>query len=78
MVHHVIAEVDRGTPVIVRRIAVERADGLEGVEAKVRSIEGRTLVEGVGIVVKELWERRNDSINEVRRTSSVGSRGVSS
>jgi formyltetrahydrofolate-dependent phosphoribosylglycinamide formyltransferase len=46
MVHEVVAEVDRGSPVLVREVPIERDDTLASLEEKIHVLEHRLIVEG--------------------------------
>ncbi|KAF8835612.1 Formyltransferase [Paxillus ammoniavirescens] len=55
MVHRVIAEVDRGPPVIVREVEVSKGEDLEaGYEPRMHRVEWEIIVEGTKIVLDEV------------------------
>ncbi|KAL1976847.1 hypothetical protein VTN31DRAFT_3129 [Thermomyces dupontii] len=60
MIHHVISEVDMGQPVLVREIPFVKGedDDLMSFEQKVHQVEWGAVVEGVGIVIREILQTR--------------------
>jgi phosphoribosylglycinamide formyltransferase len=54
MVHEVVAEVDRGTPVVVQEIDCREGESLESLEARIHEVEHRIIVEAT----REMLERR--------------------
>jgi len=55
MVHRVIAEVDRGAPVIVREVEVSKGEDLEaGYEPRMHRVEWEIIVEGTKMVLDEV------------------------
>lgn len=54
MIHRVIAEVDRGAPVLVREIELAQCKTLEEYEAKVHEVEHVAIVEGTNRVLEEI------------------------
>ncbi|WWC86100.1 uncharacterized protein L201_000971 [Kwoniella dendrophila CBS 6074] len=54
MVHKVIAEVDRGQPLIVRDVEIKKEDKLEDLEARIHEVEHQIIVEGAKMVLEEL------------------------
>lgn len=54
MIHKVIAEVDRGEPVLVKELDLIKGESLEDYEARVHAAEHVAIVEGTNIVLKEL------------------------
>jgi phosphoribosylglycinamide formyltransferase len=54
MVHEVVAEVDRGTPVIVREIDCREGESLEDLEARIHEVEHIIIVQGA----REMLQRR--------------------
>jgi phosphoribosylglycinamide formyltransferase len=61
MIHNVISEVDMGTPILVREIPFIKGvdEDLEALEQRIHEIEWKAVVEGTGIVLKELQEERS-------------------
>jgi phosphoribosylglycinamide formyltransferase len=45
MVHEVVAEVDRGTPIVVREIECKQGESLEGLEGRIHTVEHQIIVE---------------------------------
>ncbi|RKP32319.1 phosphoribosylglycinamide formyltransferase [Metschnikowia bicuspidata] len=58
MIHHVIAEVDRGEPVLVKEIDLRNEETLEQYEERVHAVEHKAIVEGTNIVLSELIAAR--------------------
>lgn len=56
MIHKVIAEVDRGEPVLVKELELIKGETLEEYEERVHAAEHKAIVEGTNIVLKELEE----------------------
>lgn len=54
MIHKVIAEVDRGEPVLVKELELKKDETLEEYEARVHAAEHVAIVEGANIVLGEL------------------------
>lgn len=54
MVHRVIAEVDRGEPLLVMEIDLKKYESLEDYENRVREVEHRAIVEGTNIALDEI------------------------
>lgn len=56
MIHKVIAEVDRGEPVLVKQLDLRKDETLEQYETRVHETEHVAIVEGTNIVLDELAE----------------------
>ena len=54
MIHKVIAEVDRGEPVLVKELDLLKGETLEQYEDRVHKVEHEAIVEGTNIVLEEL------------------------
>ncbi|CAH2352079.1 phosphoribosylglycinamide formyltransferase [[Candida] railenensis] len=54
MIHKVIAEVDRGEPVLVTEIELKKDESLEEYEDRVHKVEHVAIVEGANKILKEL------------------------
>lgn len=54
MIHKVIAEVDRGTPVLVKEIDLRKDESLDDYEVRVHELEHVAIVEGTNIVLEEI------------------------
>lgn len=61
MIHYVIAAVDRGTPILVRDVPIEKGETLEELEEKIHKEEHQLIVKGTAQAVAELWQRRRRS-----------------
>lgn len=58
MIHYVVAEVDRGEPILVREIKCVDGETLESLEEKMHAEEHQIIVTGTGMAVVRLWEER--------------------
>ncbi|KAL1860462.1 Bifunctional purine biosynthetic protein ADE5,7 [Diaporthe australafricana] len=58
MIHYVIAEVDRGEPIMTREIECREGEKLEELEQRIHSHEHELIVEATAKVVGELLARR--------------------
>ncbi|ABN64302.1 Phosphoribosylglycinamide formyltransferase (GART) (GAR transformylase) (5'-phosphoribosylglycinamide transformylase) [Scheffersomyces stipitis CBS 6054] len=54
MIHRVIAEVDRGAPILVKELELKKEETLEEYESRVHAVEHVAIVEGTSIISKEL------------------------
>lgn len=45
MVHYVVAEVDRGEPILTRRIPINKGDSIEDLESRIHGVEHELIVE---------------------------------
>ncbi|WVQ85325.1 hypothetical protein IAT38_007490 [Cryptococcus sp. DSM 104549] len=54
MVHRVVAEVDRGEPLLVREVEIKKEDKLEDLEERIHSVEHEIIVDGARLVLEEL------------------------
>jgi phosphoribosylglycinamide formyltransferase len=54
MVHRVIKEVDRGEPLIVRKVEIKEGDSLQDVENRIHGVEHEIIVEGTKKILEEL------------------------
>ncbi|KAA8901877.1 formyl transferase-domain-containing protein [Sphaerosporella brunnea] len=57
MIHRVIGEVDRGEPVLVRKVAMRQCESLEELEARIHEVEHKAIVDGTRIVLEERRRR---------------------
>lgn len=66
MVHYVIREVDRGTPIVVREVpCVEgKIKSEEDLRLKIRKVEHEIIVEGTALAISNLWEQRRAAAKE--------------
>lgn len=69
MIHRVIAEVDRGEPVLVKEIDLKKEETLEEYEARVHAVEHKAIVEGTKIVLEELIEEKEKKETEKKKES---------
>lgn len=61
MIHYVISEVDRGTPIVIRQVKVEQGETLEDLETKIHGHEHQLILEGTAMAIHNIWEdRRKD------------------
>jgi len=61
MCHYVIKEVDRGEPIVMREIPCKEGESLEELTERVHKVEHEIIVEGTGIAIEQLWEKRRGS-----------------
>ncbi|KAH9946805.1 phosphoribosylglycinamide formyltransferase [Amylocystis lapponica] len=54
MVHRVVKEVDRGTPVIVRQVEIKPGEPIEAFEERLHKIEWEIIVQGTAAVLDEV------------------------
>lgn len=60
MVHHVVAEVDEGEPVVVKKVECKTGESLSDLEARIHEIEWAAIVEGVKIEMGVLEAKRKE------------------
>jgi phosphoribosylglycinamide formyltransferase len=58
MIHYVIRDVDRGTPIVVREIECRTPETLEELTERVHEQEHELIVEGTAMAISKLWEDR--------------------
>lgn len=58
MIHYVIAEVDRGAPIMTREIECREGESLEDLQQRIHSHEHALLVEATAKVVGEILEEK--------------------
>jgi len=60
MIHYVIAEVDRGEPIIVKEIPLQHPedDDLDKLEQRIHETEWKAIVEGTQKAIDTLWKAR--------------------
>ncbi|PQE11637.1 Phosphoribosylglycinamide formyltransferase protein [Rutstroemia sp. NJR-2017a WRK4] len=58
MIHYVISEVDRGTPITVREIECREGESLEDLEKRIHEQEHDLIVEGTSMAILDLWAKR--------------------
>lgn len=59
MIHYVVAEVDRGEPIVVRKIKCKLGETLEQLTERIHENEHELIVEGTGMAISNVWEKRN-------------------
>jgi phosphoribosylglycinamide formyltransferase len=55
MIHYVIAEVDRGPPILVKEIEILKGEPLENLEERIHESEWETIVQGTSIALERYW-----------------------
>ena len=68
MVHEVIAEVDRGTPVLTERVPIHKGDTLEALQERMHSVEHRIIVDATRIVLERGGERSATTVSPASKT----------
>lgn len=58
MIHHVIGAVDEGEPIVVKEVECRQGESETELATRIHEVEWKTVVEGVGIVLKQLEDRR--------------------
>jgi len=61
MIHHVISEVDRDTPIVVRQIKCKTPETLEELTDRIHVQEHELIVEGTALAISNLWKQRSES-----------------
>lgn len=61
MIHYVISEVDRGQPIVVRKVRCRTPETLEELKERIHGEEHQLIVEGAAMAIIRLWEERNGS-----------------
>jgi phosphoribosylglycinamide formyltransferase len=61
MVHYVIAEVDRGAPIIVREVECVEGDTLEMLQTKIHQVEHEIIVQATAQVSQEIVAAKQKS-----------------
>lgn len=54
MIHYVIAEVDRGEPILVKKIKIEEGESLEDLEQKIHSYEHELIVKATALLAEKI------------------------
>lgn len=54
MIHYVIAEVDRGEPILVQRIKIEEGESLEDLERKIHGYEHELIVKATALLAEKI------------------------
>ncbi|KAI5779510.1 formyl transferase [Geopyxis carbonaria] len=58
MVHRVIHAVDRGEPIVVRKVEMREGESLDDLEARIHKVEHEAIVEGTRLVLEERRARK--------------------
>lgn len=58
MIHYVISEVDRGEPILVRKVQIEAGESLEHLTERIHGVEHGAIVEGTGMAIEKLQAGR--------------------
>ncbi|KAG9242887.1 putative phosphoribosylglycinamide formyltransferase [Calycina marina] len=58
MIHYVISEVDRGTPILVREIQIQKGEMLDELTERIHEEEHQIIVEGTALAIIKIWEER--------------------
>ena len=64
MVHRVVAEVDRGEPLIVREVPIEKGEPVEIYEERLHKVEWEIIVQATKIVLDEIKPLSQEAVNE--------------
>ncbi|TVY13014.1 Phosphoribosylglycinamide formyltransferase [Lachnellula arida] len=59
--HYVISEVDRGEPIVIRKIQCKTPETLDELKARMHSQEHELILEGTQLAISHLWEKRSKS-----------------
>ena len=58
MIHYVISEVDRGTPIVVREVQCKTPETLDELTNRIHEQEHDLIVEGTAMAIIKLWDDR--------------------
>jgi phosphoribosylglycinamide formyltransferase len=61
MIHYVIGEVDRGEPIVIRKIQCKTPETLDELKERMHHEEHSLILEGTGLAIIKLWEERSKS-----------------
>jgi phosphoribosylglycinamide formyltransferase len=56
MIHYVIAEVDRGEPIVVQQVEIRKTDSLDDLKQRIRAKEHKAIVKGTNIALQRLGD----------------------
>jgi phosphoribosylglycinamide formyltransferase len=59
MIHHVIDEVDRGEPILIREIECKKGENLEQLKERIHVHEHQLIVEATEKVISEILTRKD-------------------
>jgi phosphoribosylglycinamide formyltransferase len=57
MIHYVISEVDRGEPIVVRKIECRKGETLAELQERIHTEEHTLIVEGTQLAISRLWSK---------------------
>ncbi|TVY46749.1 Phosphoribosylglycinamide formyltransferase [Lachnellula occidentalis] len=60
MVHYVISEVDRGEPIVIRKIQCQVPETLDELKTRMHSHEHELIVEGTQLAISDLWQKMSN------------------
>jgi len=58
MIHYLIKEVDRGTPIVIRKIKCKTPETLDELKERIHEQEHTLIVEGTAMAIHSLWGER--------------------
>lgn len=61
MIHHVIEQVDRGEPILVKDIVIHSGETLEQLTERMHGFEHELIVNATAIKAKQIVEKRQSS-----------------
>ncbi|KAL4066907.1 formyl transferase-domain-containing protein [Scleroderma yunnanense] len=64
MVHRVVAEVDRGEPLIVREVPIEKGEPIETYEQRLHEVEWQIIVQATKMVLDEVEPLSHEILNK--------------
>ncbi|KAL7664858.1 phosphoribosylglycinamide formyltransferase 1 [[Candida] zeylanoides] len=70
MIHKVIAEVDRGEPILVKELELKQQETLEQYEDRVHAVEHVAIVEGTNLALSELVSAKLDKLTTADHNST--------
>lgn len=66
MIHYVIADVDRGEPILVQKVKIEEGESLEDLEQKIHGYEHELIVKATALLAEKITAAK------ASKTSSEG------
>ena len=61
MVHHVISEVDMGSPILVREVEIKKGESVEELEERIHQVEWKIIVDGTKLAIEELQKKKGST-----------------
>ncbi|KAI9717544.1 MAG: hypothetical protein M1812_004685 [Candelaria pacifica] len=58
MIHHVIAQVDMGEPILTKEVLIAEGESLVDLETRIHKDEWKAIVEGTRTAIERLWQER--------------------